>query len=570
MKFLKLVKFLLNWLTSNLQVTLPHYFHTLRYLKPTQLLYRVLFSIYSPCLDRAVAPPLRAAGGSFIEPARRRISLVAPQTFCFLNQTKHLCDIGWNSVGVDGDEMSPSKLWRYHQHYFDDLNSFNASERKNWHEALLKEWVSQPASFGLGWDPFPTSLRIVNWIKWQFSGNILSPCCVQSLAEQVRWLSQRLERHLLGNHFFVNGKALVFAGLFFDGREAEQWLNKGLKIVSTELREQVLPDGAHFELSPMYHCIFLEDLLDLINLARMFSNKIPMGNVERWKIQAADMVRWMRLMTHPDGDIALFNDAAFGVAPLPEQIIDYAQRLGVSMPKYFLPGNLTHLEASGYIRIEDEVQALIIDVAKVGPDYLPGHAHADTLSFELSLFKERVFVNGGTSEYGNGNIRQQERATGSHNTVVIDQQNSSEVWAGFRVARRAYPADLQIKHSDDESIITCSHTGYERLRKGLRHNRKWTCSRGSLEIHDVVKGNFSEAFAHYHLSPDVLIKSIKSNKVLLMTKGENEISVDVRGASFDILNGFYSPEFGIRIPNKCLKIQLDKLQGALVRIKWDQ
>jgi hypothetical protein len=33
---------------------------------------------------------------------------------------------------------------------------------------------------------------------------------------------------------------------------------------------------------------------------------------------------------------------------------------------------------------------LILDVAPVGPDYLPGHAHADTLSFELSLFGQRA------------------------------------------------------------------------------------------------------------------------------------------------------------------------------------
>ena len=33
---------------------------------------------------------------------------------------------------------------------------------------------------------------------------------------------------------------------------------------------------------------------------------------------------------------------------------------------------------------DDKVVA-IIDVAKIGPDYLPGHGHADTLSFELSI-----------------------------------------------------------------------------------------------------------------------------------------------------------------------------------------
>jgi len=266
----------------------------------------------------------------------------------------------------------------------------------------------------------------------------------------------------------------------------------------------------------------------------------------------------------------LFNDAAFGIASKPQNIIDYAQRLAVTETRNSLPTNLTRLEESGYLRLEDKDQVLIIDVAKVGPDYLPGHAHADTLSFELSLFGERIFVNGGTSEYGSGVVRQYERSTAAHNTVVVDQQDSSEVWAEFRVARRAYPVDLQIKHSNGESTITCSHTGYERLRRGLRHKREWRSSRGSLQINDAVNGKFSDAFAYYHLNPDLLITSIKSSKVSLKTKGEKTISLDLLGASFEILDGYYSPEFGKRIPNKYLKIQLDKLKGASVLISWNQ
>ena len=88
---------------------------------------------------------------------------------------------------------------------------------------------------------------------------------------------------------------------------------------------------------------------------------------------------------------------------------------------------------------------MLIDVAKIGPDYLPGHAHADTLSFELSLYGKRLLVNSGISRYGTSLIRQFERSTEAHNTVAIDNKNSSEVWSGFRVARRAYPLDLKIE-----------------------------------------------------------------------------------------------------------------------------
>ena len=41
-----------------------------------------------------------------------------------------------------------------------------------------------------------------------------------------------------------------------------------------------------------------------------------------------------------------------------------------------------HLEDSGYIRVERQNMIAFLDVAQVGPDYLPAHAHADTLSLK--------------------------------------------------------------------------------------------------------------------------------------------------------------------------------------------
>jgi len=540
-------------------------FHTIRHLKFRQIAYRLIYLFYKghippKSLSLAIRKPLRRPQKFPV----RENSLVGPKDFYFLNKKGSLDSLGWQGGGM-------TKLWRYNQHYFDFLNSRKFPEQKDWELKLLLDWVSKNSlGQGDGWEPYPTSLRIVNWIKWRLSGNTLPIECKASLAAQTAWLSSRIEYHILGNHLFVNGKALVFAGTFFEGQEADKWFNKGLKIILIELQEQVLSDGANFELSPMYHCIFLEDLLDLIHLAKIFPSRFPEKTLDVFKTKANQMICWMESMTHPDGDIALFNDAAFGIASKPQNIIDYAQRLAVTETRNSLPTNLTRLEESGYLRLEDKDQVLIIDVAKVGPDYLPGHAHADTLSFELSLFGERIFVNGGTSEYGSGVVRQYERSTAAHNTVVVDQQDSSEVWAEFRVARRAYPVDLQIKHSNGESTITCSHTGYERLRRGLRHKREWRSSRGSLQINDAVNGKFSDAFAYYHLNPDLLITSIKSSKVSLKTKGEKTISLDLLGASFEILDGYYSPEFGKRIPNKYLKIQLDKLKGASVLISWNQ
>lgn len=156
---------------------------------------------------------------------------------------------------------------------------------------------------GNGWEAYPLSLRIANWVKWALCGGELSERAVESLVLQARYLARSVEYHLLGNHLFANAKALVFAGAFFAGREAEGWLRRGLAILEREVGEQVLADGGHFERSPMYHALILEDVLDLLNLAGAFPEAFGEERRLHWSRTAGRMLGWLERMTHPDGRI---------------------------------------------------------------------------------------------------------------------------------------------------------------------------------------------------------------------------------------------------------------------------
>jgi len=110
-----------------------------------------------------------------------------------------------------------SKLWVYNLHYFEDLLSNNAEEKRNFHLELLISWVDQnPVGYGNGWEPYPTSLRIVNILKAWLGGLELDKKLFSSVFAQASFLSNDLEKHLLGNHYFVNLKALLFAGVIFE------------------------------------------------------------------------------------------------------------------------------------------------------------------------------------------------------------------------------------------------------------------------------------------------------------------------------------------------------------------
>jgi uncharacterized heparinase superfamily protein len=528
--------------------SLANYFHTLRHLRPVQVFGRIRFKLWRPRPDQRPAPPLRVASAESATPIRAPQSLIGPDRFRFLN-LEGVC-----SEAAHWGGQGRSQLWTYNLHYFDDLNSADAAARQPWQEQLVQRWIDEnPPGAGIGWDPYPVSRRIVNWIKWSRAGNSLTPEARQSLAVQARWLSRRIESHLQGNHVFVNAKALIFSGLYFDGEEANGWLRRGLNLMRSEITEQVLSDGGHFERSPMYHAGFVEDMLDTMNIMQAHGRAVDAS----WHEIIVRMLAWLEAMSHPDQGIAFFNDAAFGVSPKSEQLHAYAARLNVAVEP---PGRagIHRLMPSGYISVDLPPFYLVCDVAPVGPDHLPAHAHADTLSFEMSFKGRRVFVNSGTSEYGVGAERNRQRGTAAHNTLVLDDEDSSEIWAGFRVARRARARLLDVHAAASTVSVVGEHDGYRRLRGGNMHKRSWSLNARELTIEDVVEGFIRSAKCYFYLHPEIQVQRTRGSELQLSDLRGALLEVSFEGAAVvEVIDSTWHPEFGVALANRCIVAELD-------------
>lgn len=542
------------------------YWHTLKYLRPEQLYGRIWFRLWKPKPRAYSAPPFANASGPWLPPPLRLPSMRAPRSWVLLNEPGHLDELGW-----DGPQRE--KLWRYNQHYFDDLNAQDSAHRLAWHIDLIDDWVvHNPPGTGNGWEPYPLSLRVVNWLKWALGGGVLSTVAHHSLGVQLRWLTGRLEKHLLGNHLFANAKALVMGGLFFDGPEADTWLDQGLEILEREVPEQLLPDGGHFERSTMYHALALEDMLDLVNATQCFASRLSPSQRQRvaeWPQRARQMHAWLASMCHPDGEISFFNDAAFNVAPSLSELDGYARRvLGDVNTDVTSP--LVHLRESGYVRLSYGSAVALIDVAPIGPDYLPGHAHADTLSFELSVGTHRLFVNSGTSCYGVSAERSRQRGTAAHNTVVINQEDSSEVWGGFRVARRAYPFELHIERMAETggTEVRCAHDGYARLPGKPIHRRIWKMDAQGLIVSDHVSGSSQSAEARFHFHPSVQVRigAGQAEGIAELPDG-TLITWQIDCGQYHIESSTWHPRFGNAEPNMCLVLQLNDGSSS-IRFSW--
>ena len=527
---------------------LARLYHTVKYLKLKQIVWRAIYFFPRFIKPDKTHPSIliKFTFSKFISKENKTVDF---RNFHFLNESYNLFDIGWDNKAV-------SKLWRYNLHYFEFLLQDNIVGKHQEAICILDKWIVEN-KFGNGtaWEPYPTSLRIISCVKWHFKTEGLTETMVLSLWNQTRWLAARPEYHLLGNHLFINAKALLFSCALFQLDENSKIYKKALKILNAELDEQFLADGAHFELSPMYHSLAMEDLLDLLSISSLLPISFPKNKIEEKFIAG---MQWLKTMIYNNEELSHFNDCANGIAPKYSELKEYASRLGID----FIINedkNLNYHSESGFIVYKNSNNHLIADVGHVGPTYLPGHAHADTLSFELAIQGQRIIVNSGTSVYGSSPERHRQRSTVAHSTIEIDDTNSSEVWSSFRVARRAIPFNIDVNSNNATNNVikfNASHDGYKGLKNKPIHKRTWSFNGNELNIEDEISGNKNLITSRYYLHPDLEIKN--QNSVYVISKNDTNLAkIEFLGATeIEIIDSTFHDEFGISKFNKCIEVKL--------------
>jgi len=523
---------------------IPRYWRTVRHLRWKQIVYRLYYAWRVPKAKHIKGPiGIRALSPAF--PAWQEPGWKNERTVRFLNLEKRLPEQRkW--------EVAESLLWKYHLHYFDDLAAKSAAAHRALHSSLISEWIDAVTDqTSPAWDPYPTSLRVVNWTKFllrnreQYQND---PRALHCLAVQAESIFKRLEYHLLGNHLLANAKALVFAGIVLESRRSLAWLYRGLEVLDQQLPEQFLKDGAHYERSPMYHNLVLWDLFDLIRIV----SSSGIGEIDQrlpsWRALATRALEWSKMLSHPDGEIAFFNDAALGGSPAVPDLIAYARELGL-IPQYDedQPSReeiVVRRSVSGYTVVEGPIYKAILDTAPVGPDFLPGHAHADTLSFELSVSEHRLLVNGGASTYAAGRRRDWERSTEAHNTVEVAGLNSSETWGAFRVGARAYPVGYQCREISGKGWeVVCGHSGYLHSGVNTLHRRRWTFFERGFEIQDELEGDCTEGAAFFYLHPDCTLESHPPDSLRIRV-GREAINVEVTNGRLSLVDVQWAEALG--------------------------
>ncbi|MBE7463722.1 MAG: alginate lyase family protein [Planctomycetes bacterium] len=356
-------------------------------------------------------------------------------------------------------------------------------------EGLLDSWLRQcdldaPGSRDLAWNSFAIATRLTWWLRaLPLSTDALKDRMLSSAYRQAAYLHAHLEWDLRGNHLLRDAVGLAWAGRFFEDREAQRWLETASRLALEQVQEQVLPDGGHFERSPMYHLHVMEDVLHLALLIPEPSVGVRLRAA--WG-RMAEFAAWIR---HSDGAVALFNDGGFNGACSPEAMLTVgAAALGLSVDARSRQGG-RHFKDVGLLVWHGSPWSVFFDAGDIGPDYQPGHAHADTLALEVSYQGTRLFVDPGTYGYDHDARRRYDRSTAAHNTVCVDDQDSSEVWHIFRVGRRAKVLGVEAHFGADGFSAEADHDGYAHLEGRPRHFRRVEVrAEADLSVRDRIEG----------------------------------------------------------------------------------
>jgi len=555
------------------------YLRTARHIPLSQLWYFALRRFLPQ--NRLAAAPVEAGARMpahclrLVKPLPAAKPCLLDGRFEFLSQTS-----GFGIDQIDWRAQAYPKLWRYHLHYFDWLKE--AAPDDHWVAHSIYSWiVHNPAGCSDAWEPYPVSLRLVNWIKYfsareQAAGS-LSEEWLFSLVQQGEWLNRNIEYHIRANHLFKNIVAMIWFCAFMQSEPTYRaWLKRYCDLLVRELNEQFNDDGGHYERSPMYHAICLEDCMDLYNLLHNAGVDHPCMARLVSVIQRG--LSFLKLLSFADDKVALFGDSTLHGCHGWKTLSAYWRKLQGNETEADKTGpqKLVHCADTGFVIRETPYYKIIISTGGVSPGYQPGHTHCDMGSFELCTPQGRLVVDSGVSQYAQGELRRYSRSSLAHNVVMVNGDNQHELWGEFRVGARASIELLKLSAEPtscgDDADVILRISSHPACGTPWRQTRAYHLGENQIDIVDIVQsGDNASIESNFHLHPDVDIRAVGDGFNLRLA-GESAARVVVSdAANTTIEHSYYCPDFGVVMNGQriCLQKRGSATNRMAVRIELD-
>ena len=433
--------------------------------------------------------------------------------------------VHWSAIDELGLEATgdPKLIWELnrHQHFTTLGKAYWLTGDEHYAQifiAHLQSWMDQnPPKVGINWtSSLEVAFRSISWLwaLYFFRHSQLLNSAIFVRAIKFLYLHARHLETYLSTYFSPNthltGEAL---GLFYLGTllpefsESTRWRSLGRKILTTQLRSQIKPDGVYFEHASYYHRYTTDFYTHFLILSRE-NNETELDDVETKLISLLDHLMYI---TRPDGTTPFFGDddggrlGTFDGRPANDFRATLATSAVLfSRPDYKFvareqaeetlwllgPEGLREFDSlqarepaarsvafthSGYYVMRDswsrDANLFLFDSGAHGGLSF-GHAHADALSFELVVKGRTLLVDPGTFTYtGSKKMRDWFRRSKAHNTLTIDDESSSVPDGPFSWSNVCNSESLSWVSRDRFDYVEGKEDGYERLPEPACHTR---------------------------------------------------------------------------------------------------
>lgn len=450
--------------------------------------------------------------------------------FEFLNFSKK-----YQNFSINWNESDFGKLWTYNLNYFEFLKDCSKEQS----ELLIQNYIKHAELLQDGLESYPTSLRIFNWIKFALYNKFNDDNFLNFIRSDVERLQKNKEFQIQANHLLENAIALFLASIFFTDRPYKE---SATKLLVKELKEQFGETDIHYEGSFMYHTVLIDRLLDLYQ----FTKVLAKDDIEVLSVLNDVISKGMNVVRKYsfNEQLPMFNDAN-EEETIPT--LNLFEKLRFNEIEEFKGRNKCF-----YTFLQSKEYTVIADFTDIQPTYQPGHAHADTFSFVMYHNNTQIIVDPGCSTYEKNELRQKERSTSMHNTICYGNENSSEVWGGFRVGRRSKVTNLYTT----ENEVSADQDGYK--SKGAKHSRKIVVDNQVVIISDTIiekNENIKESFIHFHPKSNLQLHSdhlVINNNIIMNWEGVISWEIDNYEYAIGFNNRIQSKAWKGIINNKCI------------------
>jgi len=420
-------------------------------------------------------------------------------------------------------------------------------------KAQLDSWLEQcPYGIGMNWrSPLELGIRLINWV-WALDmvrdSGVLDEALRTRLLNSVYlhlWeISRKYSRGSSVNNHLVGEAAGVFIGstYFHSLKRSARWRAHSRDILCEEILRQTYPDGCTREQALGYHLFVLQFFLLAGLVGRWSGEDFPSAYWERLE----RMFAFVGALSEGGRTLPMFGDGDDGYVldlggergdPRPWLAVgavlygraDFkAWAGGWSEPALWLLGRegRDRFEAipqpgksplasramsdAGYYLLQsgrcdgpDRI-SVVFDCGELGMGPLAAHGHADALAFTLRVFGEDVLVDPGTYDYFTyPRWREYFRSTRTHNTVVIDGRDQSEMLGPFMWGAKARAKCVLWEPSGDGGKVSGEHDGYARLPDAVVHRRTLELDGPKRELtvrDDILTRGRHDAQVYFHLA----------------------------------------------------------------------